>query len=126
MNDIFDFYRNVTFFKEYDVNSFIGRWLDYSEWNDVEYSKLERDLLKIAYAYREKNEIHQDILVGVMRIIELLMVPDWRVFIIESNTNDTDIYDRYERFKYIISVLFTNKDIILDDFFYSYSEDIKK
>lgn len=124
MNNIFNFYRNVTLFKEYDVNSFIGRWLDYSEWNDIEYYKLENDLLKIANEYRIKNEIHQDILIGVMRIIELLIIPDWSVFIIVPNDTDTDIYDRYERFKYIISVLFTNKDIQLDSFFYSYPEDI--
>ncbi|HDR1486936.1 TPA: hypothetical protein QB445_002073, partial [Pasteurella multocida] len=52
MNELLDFYRNITFFEEYDENSFIGRWLDYSEWNDKEYWKLEKDLLKIAQMYR--------------------------------------------------------------------------
>lgn len=118
MSELFNFYRNITFFEEYDENSFIGRWLDYSEWNDIEYWKLECDLLKIAYIYRSKNEINQDFLIGIMRIIELLMIPDWSVFIISSNDKNIDIYDRYERFKYIISIIFTNKDIVLDNFFY--------
>lgn len=119
MNDLCNFYRNVTYFEEYDEQSFIGRWLDYSEWNDVEYYKLEDDLLKIAYTYRTTNEIHQEVLMGIMRIVELLMVPDWLEFIITSDDKSIDIYDRYERFKYIISVIFTHKEIRLDSFFYS-------
>ncbi|HDR0715059.1 TPA: hypothetical protein QB221_002190, partial [Pasteurella multocida] len=85
MNELLDFYRNITFFEEYDENSFIGRWLDYSEWNDKEYWKLEKDLLKIAQMYRTTNEVFPDILIGVMRIIELLMIPNWNSFIISNS-----------------------------------------
>ncbi|MGC6326734.1 Imm41 family immunity protein [Pasteurella multocida] len=122
MNELLDFYRNITFFEEYDENSFIGRWLDYSEWNDKEYWKLEKDLLKIAQMYRTTNEVFPDILIGVMRIIELLMIPNWNSFII-SNSESFDIYDRYERFKYIISILFNNKDVRLDGFSYTEKND---
>ncbi|MFQ1023866.1 Imm41 family immunity protein [Avibacterium paragallinarum] len=55
MKNLLNFYRNVTCFEEYDENSFIGRWLDYSEWDDEEYWKLEKDLLKIAYEYRKTH-----------------------------------------------------------------------
>ena len=48
MNDLKDFYRNITYCEEYDENSFIGKWLDYGEWADDEYWKLEQSLLKIA------------------------------------------------------------------------------
>lgn len=122
MNELLDFYRNITFFEEYDENSFIGRWLDYSEQNDKEYWKLEKDLLKIAQMYRTTNEVFPDILIGVMRIIELLMIPNWNSFII-SNSESVDIYDRYERFKYIISILFNNKDVRLDGFSYTEKND---
>ena len=47
MNDLKDFYRNITYCEEYDENSFIGKWLDYGEWADDEYWKLEQSLLKI-------------------------------------------------------------------------------
>ncbi|AFU19463.1 Imm41 family immunity protein [Actinobacillus suis] len=112
MDDLNDFYRNITFFKEYDGNSFIGRWLDYSEWNDFEYFKLEKSLLNIARMYSEKGELEQDILIGVMRIIELMMVSNWGRFEI----NDLDIYARYERFKYVLARLFFKEDIFLDEF----------
>ncbi len=49
-----------------------------------------------------------------MRIIQLLIIPDWNVFIV-SNKDDMNIYDRYERFKYII---FTDSEINLNDHFY--------
>ncbi|MFQ1013841.1 Imm41 family immunity protein [Avibacterium paragallinarum] len=117
MKNLLNFYRNITFFKEYDENSFIGRWLDYSEWDDEEYWKLEKDLLKIAYKYRKTHIAHQDILIGIMRIIQLLIIPDWNVFIV-SNKDDMNIYDRYERFKYIISIIFTDSEINLNDHFY--------
>ena len=51
MNDLKDFYRNITYCEEYDENSFIGKWLDYGEWADDEYWKLEQSLLKIAKIY---------------------------------------------------------------------------
>ncbi len=113
MKELNDFYRNVTYFEEYDENSFIGRWLDYSEWNDKEYWKLEKSLLKIADIYNKEGSVSKDILVGVMRIIELLLVPDWMVFKVKDN----NIYDRFDRFKYVLSKLFSNEQIKLYDFF---------
>lgn len=70
------FYRNVTYSRLYDENSFIGRWLDYSEWNDDEYWKLEKDLINIAITYKNTKLIKQDILIRIMRIIELLIIPN--------------------------------------------------
>ena len=80
MNDLKDFYRNITYCEEYDENSFIGKWLDYGEWADDEYWKLEQSLLKIAKIYNSNKLVPQDILVGIMRIVELLMVPDSTLF----------------------------------------------
>ncbi|PJG85958.1 Imm41 family immunity protein [Conservatibacter flavescens] len=115
MCDLNDFYRNITFFEEYDENSFIGRWLDYSEWNDHEYFKLEKSLLKIARIYQENDELKQDILMGIMRIVELMMISNWGYFEVKS----LDIYDRYDRFKYLLSKLFSKEEIFLDNFAYS-------
>ncbi|SUB34304.1 Uncharacterised protein [[Pasteurella] mairii] len=117
MDKLHDFYRNVTYFKQYDENSFIGRWLDYSEWNDVEYWKLENSLLEISNIYKIDKNIPADILMGVMRIIQLLIVPNWVDFKV-SNSENADIYDRYERFKYMISMLFSEDNIETRGFFY--------
>ncbi|MDY4279535.1 MAG: immunity 41 family protein [[Pasteurella] mairii] len=117
MDKLHDFYRNVTYFKQYDENSFIGRWLDYSEWNDVEYWKLENSLLEISNIYKIDKNIPVDILMGVMRIIQLLIVPNWVDFKV-SNSENADIYDRYERFKYMISMLFSEDNIETRGFFY--------
>ena len=40
MNDLKDFYRNITYCEEYDENSFIGKWLDYGEWAECDGSAL--------------------------------------------------------------------------------------
>lgn len=117
MDKLYDFYRNVTYFEEYDDLSFIGRWLDFSEWNDNEYCKLEKSLLEISCIYKEDKQIPSHILMGVMRIIQLLMVSDWEGFKI-SDADNSDIYDRYERFKYIISMLFSDEKIETKGFFY--------
>ena len=42
-----DFRRNIPCFKEYDENSFIGKWYDDGVWDDEEYWKLENDLIKV-------------------------------------------------------------------------------
>ncbi|ACA31402.1 immunity 41 family protein [Histophilus somni] len=118
MAEYADFYRNVTYSRLYDENSFIGRWLDYSEWNDDEYWKLEKDLINIAITYKNTKLIKQDILIGIMRIIELLIIPNWDSFTLLTKYN-SDIYDRYERFKYIISKIFTDENIDLDIFSYN-------
>lgn len=78
MDKFFDFYRNVTYFPEYDENSFIGRWLDYCEWNDDEYWKLEASLLAISYEYKKDGELPTHILQGIMRIIGLMIIPNWK------------------------------------------------
>ncbi|WKS98709.1 immunity 41 family protein [Gallibacterium salpingitidis] len=117
MDKLYDFYRNITYFEQYDENSFIGRWLDYSEWNDVEYWKLEKSLLEISNMYRIEKNVSTDILMGIMRIIQLLIVPNWNDFK-PSNIKNGSIYDRYERFKYIISMLFSESNIETRGFFY--------
>lgn len=42
-----DFRRNIPCFKEYDENSFIGKWYDDGVWDDEEYWKLENDLIEV-------------------------------------------------------------------------------
>ena len=44
-----DFRRNIPCFKEYDENSFIGKWYDDGVWDDEEYWKLENDLIEERY-----------------------------------------------------------------------------
>ncbi|MCF7530119.1 Imm41 family immunity protein [Neisseria lisongii] len=109
MNPLTDFYRNVTYFDNYDENSFVGRWIDYGEWSDDEYWKLEKSLLAIAKKYKLKKKISQEILIGLMRIIDLLMVSNWELFPINPvncKYKDADIYDRFERLKFLISYIF--------------------
>ncbi|WP_324682396.1 immunity 41 family protein [Bibersteinia trehalosi] len=118
MEKYMDFYRNVTYSRLYDENSFIGRWLDYSEWNDDEYWKLEKDFLNIAITYRKTKLVEQDVLIGIMRIIELLIIPSWDSFTIFTD-GKSDIYDRYERFKYIISKMFADEHMDLSIFSYN-------
>lgn len=118
MEKYMDFYRNVTYSRLYDENSFIGRWLDYSEWNDDEYWKLEKDFLNIATTYRNTKLVEQDVLIGIMRIIELLIIPSWDSFTIFTD-DKSDIYDRYERFKYIISKIFSDEYMDLSIFSYN-------
>ncbi|MDU8925649.1 Imm41 family immunity protein [Pasteurellaceae bacterium LIM206] len=117
VSDLYDFYRNVTYFKDYDENSFIGKWLDYSEWDDDEYFKLEEALLKISEIYMENGYVSKEILLGIMRILDLLMIPDWTIFEIKNDI--LDIYCRYERFKYLISVIFCGEKVIMPEFEYS-------
>ncbi|EPF57755.1 hypothetical protein NM2007461_0379, partial [Neisseria meningitidis 2007461] len=42
-----DFRRNIPCFKEYDENSFIGKWYDDGVWDDEEYWKLENALIEV-------------------------------------------------------------------------------
>jgi len=126
-----NFNRNITFLGEeiYDPNSFIGLWLDDGVWSDLEYWKLEKDLLSINFHYPKNTTIPRNILWGVMRITQLMIVPDWDNFSIfkehELYTLDEDwgiptIFDRYERFKYLLGILFTDKTD-LDDIDFGYS-----
>lgn len=125
------FNRNITFLGEgiYDPNSFIGLWIDEGVWSDTEYWKLEKDLLSINVHHPTNIPIPRNILWGVMRITQLMMVSNWNNFSIykphELYTLDEDwgvptIFDRYERFKYVLGILFTD-EINLDtqDFGYS-------
>lgn len=126
-----NFNRNITFLGEgiYDPNSFIGLWIDEGVWSDTEYWKLEKDLLSINVHHPTNIPIPRNILWGVMRITQLMMVSNWNNFSIykphELYTLDEDwgvptIFDRYERFKYVLGILFTD-EINLDtqDFGYS-------
>jgi len=114
-----DLRRNITYLNEYDEKSFIGLWIDDGVWSDVEYWKLEKDLLKIINHNNEKNCIQTHILGYVMRVIQLMMVSNWENFSIfdehekytlNEDWGEPDIFDRYERFKYVIGVLFDKKN----------------
>ena len=126
-----NFNRNITYLGEgiYDPNSFIGLWIDDGLWSDLEYWKLEKDLLSINFHYPKNTPIPRNILWGVMRITQLMIVSDWDNFSIlkehELYTLDEDwgiptIYDRYERFKYVLGILFTD-ETDLDDINFGYS-----
>lgn len=126
-----NFNRNITFLGEgiYDPNSFIGLWLDEGVWSDIEYWKLEKDLLSINFHYPKNTPIPRNILWGVIRITQLMMVSNWNNFSIykqhELYTLDDEwgvpsIFDRYERFKYILGILFTD-EINLDDQDFGYN-----
>ncbi|MFP1006230.1 Imm41 family immunity protein [Acinetobacter baumannii] len=126
-----NFNRNITYLGEgiYDPNSFIGLWIDDGLWSDLEYWKLEKDLLSINFHYPKNTPIPRNILWGVMRITQLMIVSDWDNFSIlkehELYTVDEDwgiptIYDRYERFKYVLGILFTD-ETDLDDINFGYS-----
>lgn len=123
--------RNITFLGEgiYDPNSFIGLWIDEGIWSDTEYWKLEKDLLSINFHYSNNIQIPREILTGVMRIIQLMIVPNWSEFTIsekyELYTLDEEwgvptIFDRYERFKYLLGILFT-EEISLNDLDFGYN-----
>jgi hypothetical protein len=126
-----NFNRNITYLGEgiYDPNSFIGLWIDDGLWSDLEYWKLEKDLLSINFHYPKNTPIPRNILWGVMRITQLMIVSGWDNFSIlkehELYTVDEDwgiptIYDRYERFKYVLGILFTD-ETDLDDINFGYS-----
>ncbi|UOO80755.1 immunity 41 family protein [Uruburuella testudinis] len=123
MSNFKDFYRNITYYTEYNEDSFIGKWLDYGAWDDNEYWKLEQDLLEISKKYNEEKFLPQDILIGIMRIVELLMVPNWQLFSINSvncKNTEADIYDRFERIKVLLSSLFM-EDIKFEHYDFNYS-----
>ena len=120
-----NFKRNVTYLDEYDEKSFIGFWLDYNTWSDIEYWKLEEDLLKI----RHLDDISFDDLSDLMRIVQLMFVPNWKDFTVmkehEQFTLNKDwgkapnISDRFERFTYVLGFLFKqNREPDLSDFAY--------
>lgn len=117
--------RNVTYLDEYDEKSFIGFWLDDNAWSDIEYWKLEEDLLKI----RHLDDISFEDLSDVMRIVQLMFVPNWNDFTImkehEQFTLNKDweeipnISDRFERLIYVLGFLFNpNREPDLSDFAY--------
>ncbi|UNU73316.1 immunity 41 family protein [Moraxella nasovis] len=112
-SDFLDFYRNITFSDNYDVNSFIGKWIDDAIWSDEEYIKLEKSLLTIQKAYPYPTDIPREIIISLYRIIELMMIPNWLDFDVEkSNLNDeSDIFDRFERLKLVISYVLSGNDI---------------
>lgn len=121
MCNILDFYRNVTFSESYDENSFIGKWIDESTWSDREYVKLEQSILDIQKKYSYPTDIPREIIAFLYRIIELMMVPNWLDFNIEkSNIDDeSDILDRFERFKVVISCVLSGEDINEIEFGYN-------
>lgn len=113
-----NFNRNITFLDDYDPNSFIGLWIDECVWSDTEYWKLEKDILSINYHYSNNKAIPRNILFGIMKITQLMIIPNWNDFSIykphELYTLDEDwgkptIFDRFERFKYLLGILFTEE-----------------
>jgi len=124
--------RNVTYLKDYDEKSFIGLWIDYGLWSDIEYWKLEEDLLNVINYKDNEFYISDNVLNYVMRIVQLMIVHNLEEFSIldkdkKYTLNDSwgepDIFDRYERFKYIVGIIFEkNRDLRNIDFSYQLLE----
>lgn len=120
--------RNIPYLDEYDEKSFIGYWLNYKVWSDTEYWKLEADLLKI----RHFDEVENDTLASLMRIVKIMMVADkesysilktHEQYAISDDEEVPNLYYRFERFSVILSNLF-NSEINIEDisFYYEYIE----
>lgn len=120
--------RNIPYLDEYDEKSFIGYWLNYKVWSDTEYWKLEADLLKI----RHFDEVENDTLASLMRIVKIMMVADkenysilktHEQYAISDDEEVPNLYYRFERFSVILSNLF-NSEINIEDisFYYEYVE----
>lgn len=103
---------------DFDQDSFIGLWVDDCVWSDVEYWKLEKDLLSINSIYPSPTLVPREILIGVMKIVQFLMVPNWNnfqiletaeLYTLDKNIEEIpNIYDRFERLQYVLSVLYTD------------------
>ncbi|HGI8278192.1 TPA: immunity 41 family protein, partial [Neisseria meningitidis] len=109
-----DFRRNIPCFKEYDENSFIGKWYDDGVWDDEEYWKLENDLIEVRKKYPYPMDIPRDIVIGIGTIIDFLMVQNWKLFEIKASTwlpKSVKINERYERFRVMLRYIFTDLDV---------------
>lgn len=113
MDDFLDFYRNVTYCDSYDENGFIGKWVDDGIWVDAEYIKLERAILCIGKSYPYPTDLPRDLVIGLYRIVELLMVSDWMNFDIQriNAEDESTIFERFERLKVVISQVLWGEDI---------------
>lgn len=120
--------RNIPYLDEYDEKSFIGYWLNCKVWSDIEYWKLEADLLKI----RHFDEVENDTLASLMRIVKIMMVADkesysflktHEQYTISDDEEVPSLYYRFERFSVVLSNLF-NSEINIEDisFYYEYIE----
>ena len=116
-----DFRRNIPCFKEYDENSFIGKWYDDGVWDDEEYWKLENDLIEVRKKYPYPMDIPRYVVIGIGTIIDFLMVPNWKLFEIKASPwlpDGVGINERYERLKTMLRYIFTEKDIVNVQFDY--------
>ncbi len=123
-----NFVRNVTYYGDsFDEKSFIGYCLDEYVWSDVEYWKLEADLLKIRDIL---DDLDYDFLSDLMRIIEILMLTYSPLTIYKEHEQYTiskkinrkpNIHDRYERLTSVLDVLFRpDVEFNSDQFVYQY------
>ena len=119
--------RNIPYLEEYDEISFIGYWLNCKAWSDIEYWKLEADLLKI----RNFDEVDNDTLAYIMRIVKVMMVADKEGYSIlkaheqysisDGEEEVPDLYYRFERFSVVLSNLFNSETNMEDiSFYYEY------
>jgi len=101
--------------------------LNCKAWSDIEYWKLEADLLKI----RNFDEVDNDTLAYIMRIVKVMMVADKEGYSIlkaheqysisDGEEEVPDLYYRFERFSVVLSNLFNSETNIEDiSFYYEY------
>ncbi|MDO4907796.1 Imm41 family immunity protein [Neisseria sp.] len=122
MDKLDNFYRNITFSEKYDEKSFIYEWINNGIWCDEEYWKLEASLNHLKTQYPYPNDIPREICLGIVRIMELMMVPNWLDFEIQPSVNhpantDATIYERFERLKFVCRSIFSGETCELFDYY---------
>lgn len=126
-----NFYRNLTYNKNYDENSFIARLIDYLEWSDKEYWKLEKDLINILKKYN-KNNLPLEIMQGIIWILNRNLYNSIGICNTDKNSlsfrkkddyivliNEPSIEDRFRRLKkLLLCIAYDDKSFFNIDFVY--------
>ncbi len=79
-----NFYRNIKTSSSFSSNSFIGKFIFRGIWDDNEYWKLEKDLLKIYKNYRHKN-VPRKIFADILSISEVFLISNTSEILFKKN-----------------------------------------
>ncbi|PAF44762.1 Imm41 family immunity protein [Helicobacter sp. 11S02596-1] len=101
----------------FDRNSFVGIWLDYTEWSDDQYWKLKKGIA-ILIKNNSKHLLDLELRAVTTRLIELFMGINPLEFSLHFKDIDVDlgedypdISDRIEDFKFLIMSMVANKNL---------------
>lgn len=76
--------------------------------------------MSIQKEYPYPSDIPREIFISLYKMIELMMVPNWLDFDIEkSQSDDSDIFDRFERMKLMISCVLSGDNMQEIEFGYN-------